>query len=108
MHFKKLMVVGALLAASGRGQSSFTVSSVKPNPLGKGGSEPLCRTAHDTLTIRNLPLGGIIAAAYGVAGYQISGPQWLRQERFDIIGKTVDPSAGEDEMRPLLQRLVSE
>src|SRR5215472_579404 len=108
MHFKKLMVVGVLLAASASGQSSFTVSSVKPNPSGKGGGEPLFSTAHDTLTIRNLPLDGIIAAAYGVDGYQISGPQWLRQERFDIIGKTDDPTAGEDEMRPLLQRLLAE
>jgi uncharacterized protein (TIGR03435 family) len=108
MHFTKLMVVGALLVASGRGQSSFTVASVKPNPSGKGGGEPLFSTAHGTLTIRNLPLDGIIAAAYGVAAYQVSAPQWLRQERFDFIGKTNDPTAGEDEMRPLLQRLLVE
>jgi uncharacterized protein (TIGR03435 family) len=108
MDIRKLMVVGALLAASGRGQSSFTVSSVKPNPSGKGGGEPLFSAAHGTLTIRNLPLDTIIAAAYGIAGYQISGPQWLRQERFDIIAKTDAPTAGEDEMRPLLQGLLAE
>jgi len=108
MHFKKSMVVGALLAASGTGQSSFTVSSIKPNASGKGGGEPLFSTLHDTLSIRNLPLDGIIAAAYGVALYQISGPQWLRQERFDIVGKTDDPTAGEGEMRRLLQSLLAE
>jgi uncharacterized protein (TIGR03435 family) len=108
MHFTKLIFVAALLAASGRGQSSFTVASVKPNPSGKGGGEPLFSTTHGTLTIRNLPLDGIIAAAYGVAGYQIRGPQWLREERFDIIGKTDDPTAGEDEMRSMLQRLLAE
>ncbi len=108
MHFTKLVVVGALLAASGRGQSNFTVSSVKPNSSGKGGGEPFFSTAHGTLTIRNLPLDGIIAAAYGAAGYQISGPKWLHQERFDITGKSDNATAGEDEMRPLLQRLLAE
>ena len=88
MNISKLVVVCTLLAASSRGQSSFTVSSVKPNQSGKGGGADLS-ASHGMLTIRDLPLDMIIAAAYGVAGYQISGPQWLRQERFDIVAKRV-------------------
>jgi uncharacterized protein (TIGR03435 family) len=107
MDIGKLLVVCTLLAASSRGQSSFAVSSVKPNRSGKGSGADLSMS-HGTLTIRNLPLDTIIAAAYGVAGFQISGPQWLRQERFDIVAKTDTPAAGDDEMRPLLQGLLGE
>ena len=106
MHLSKLVVACALLAASGRGQTGFTVSSVKPNQAGKGGGAD-SSTAHGTLTIRNLRLE-TIATAYGFAGYQVSGPQWLREERFDVVAKTDNPSAGEDEMRPMLQGLLAE
>jgi uncharacterized protein (TIGR03435 family) len=100
------VAVSALLAASSLAQTSFTVSSVKPHS-GKGGDAGFS-ASHGTLTIRNLPVDRIIAAAYGVAGFQISGPQWLRQERFDIVAKTDAPNVGEDEMRPLLQGLLAE
>jgi uncharacterized protein (TIGR03435 family) len=106
MDLKKLAAVGALLAACGTGQTTFTVSSVKPSHSGKGGGG--FSTSPVTLTIRNLPLDTIIAAAYGIAGYQISGPRWLSDERFDIIARTDAPVAGEDEMRPLLQALLAE
>src|SRR5260370_10450836 len=35
--------------------------------------------------------------------YQISGPHWLEQERFDIVAKTDGSVTGEDEMLPLLR-----
>jgi len=106
MNLKKLAAVGALLAACGAGQTTFTVSSVKPSQSGKSKGD--LSTSPVMLTIRNLPLDLIIAAAYGIAGYQISGPGWLRDERFDIIAKTDAPVASEDEMRPLLQGLLAE
>ena len=106
MDLKKLAAVGALLAACGTGQTTFTVSSVKPSQSGKGKGD--LSTSPIMLTIRNLPLNLIIAAAYGIAGYQISGPGWLRDERFNIIAKTDAPVASEDEMRPLLQGLLAE
>ena len=106
MDLKKLAAVGALLAACGTAQTTFTVSSVKPSRSGRGKGD--LSTSPVMLTIRNLPLDLIIAAAYGIAGYQISGPGWLRDERFDIIAKTDAPVASEDEMRPLLQGLLAE
>src|SRR5215813_13337370 len=106
MDLKKLAAVGALLAACGTAQTTFTVSSVKPSRSGRGKGD--LSTSPVMLTIRNLPLDLIIAAAYGIAGYQISGPEWLRDERFDIIAKTDAPVASEDEMRRLLQALLAE
>ena len=71
MNLKKLAAVGALLAACGAGQTTFTVSSVKPSQSGKSKGD--LSTSPVMLTIRNLPLDLIIAAAYGIAGCQISG-----------------------------------
>src|SRR5258708_37494414 len=85
---------------------TFDVAAVKPNRSGKGGGN--LAASPGMLTIRNLPLRTIIGAAYGIAEYQISGPQWLEQERFDIVAKTDASVIAEDEMLPLLQPLLAE
>jgi uncharacterized protein (TIGR03435 family) len=106
MDLKRLLAMVTLLTACASGQTAFTVSSVKPNHSGKGGED--FSISPGMLTVRNVPLSGIIAAAYGIAGHQISGPRWLGDERFDIIAKTDAPVAREEEMRPLLQALLAE
>jgi hypothetical protein len=53
MNLEKLAAVGALLAACGGGQTTFTVSSVKPNHSGKRGGD--LSSSPVMLTIRNLP-----------------------------------------------------
>ena len=85
---------------------TFDVATVRPNRTGKGGGN--LAASPGMLTIRNLPLRVIIGAAHGIAGYQISGPQWLEQERFDIIAKADASVTDEDEMLPLLQPLLAE
>jgi len=106
MDVKRLVTLGALLSAWCAGQTAFTVASVKPNHSGRGGGE--LSISPGMLTIRNLPLERIIAAAYGIAAYQMSGPRWLGEERFDIVAKTDAPVAHEEQMRPLLQVLLAE
>jgi uncharacterized protein (TIGR03435 family) len=99
--------VGALmLAGLDAPCQTFDVAVVKPNRAGKGGGN--LAASPGMLTIRNLPLRTIIGAAYSIAEYQISGPRWLEQERFDIIAKTDAPLAGEDDILPLLQPLLAE
>jgi len=95
-----------MLAAADSPCQTFDVATVRPNRMGKGGGN--LAASPGMLTIRNLPLRTIIGAAYGIAEYQISGPQWLKQERFDIVAKTDAPVTGEDKMLPLLQPLLAE
>src|SRR5258708_26245411 len=85
---------------------TFEVATVRPNRTGKGAGN--LAAFPGMLAIRNLPLRTIIGAAYDIAEYQISGPQWLEQERFDIMAKTDVPVTGEDAMLPLLQPLLAE
>ena len=105
MNLKKLAAAGMLLAACCAGQTTFAVASIRPSHS-KGGAG--LSTLPGTLTIRNIPLKTIIATAFGVPGYRISGPAWLGKTRFDIVAKTEAPVAGDEEMWPLLQALLAE
>lgn len=85
---------------------TFDVATIKANRGGKGPGD--LYASPGALTIRNLPLHTIVAVAYGILPHQISGPQWLKEERFDIVAKTGSPVADEDEMLPLLRPLLAE
>src|ERR1051325_11866 len=94
-----------MLAGAGVACETFDVATVRPSRTGKRGG---LAASPGMLTIRNLPLHAIIQAAYGVKEYQISGPPWLKQERFDIVAKTDASVTTEDEMLPMLRPLLNE
>lgn len=54
-----------------------------------------------------MPLRDLIAIAYKVKTYQITGPDWLRSERFDIEA-TVPEGATKDDVPAMLQALLEE
>jgi uncharacterized protein (TIGR03435 family) len=54
-----------------------------------------------------MPLKELIANAYNVKAYQITGPAWLSTERFDIVAKMPD-GATKDDAPKLLQALLVE
>ena len=55
----------------------------------------------------NVTLKSVIAQAYSVARDQIGGPQWLDDERYDIVA-TLPSGASQDQVPLMLQRLLSE
>ena len=93
------------------GQATFEVASVKVNQLSKTGGEGSRRenlqVSPGTVTMRNLTLRSTIKWAYHVFDYQITGPEWLNSERYDIVAKAKGP-ATEEEMRPMMQALLAE
>src|ERR1035438_3588920 len=98
---------GVLLVVSAGaawGQAAFEVASVKVNQLSKSGGEGSRRenlqVSPGTVTMRNMTLRSSIKWAYHVFDYQITGPDWLGSERYDIIAKAKGP-ATEEEMRPM-------
>ncbi|HWC97309.1 MAG TPA: TIGR03435 family protein, partial [Candidatus Sulfopaludibacter sp.] len=60
-----------------------------------------------SVTIRNTSLKGCIAWAYHVFEYQVTGPDWIGAERFDIVAKAAGP-AGEAQLRLMLQTLLAQ
>src|SRR5215470_4406983 len=60
-----------------------------------------------TIRIENMALRAIIQMAYGIRGYQFSGPDWLDGARFNITAKTPEGYT-RDQLRPMLQNLLAE
>jgi bla regulator protein BlaR1 len=89
---------------------SFEVASIKPRGpavIGPGfrsstGSSP------GMLNYSNVTLRTCIQKAYGVRPYQISGgPNWLGDERFDIMAKAAS-IVPEDQMMTMLRKLLEQ
>ena len=88
--------------------SAFDVASIRPSKyVGEGLDRDKIEAAPGKLTIRNGSLSSCIQWANSVQSYQISGPEWLGSQRFDITAKTSD-SAVEAQLRLMLQTLLKE
>jgi uncharacterized protein (TIGR03435 family) len=87
---------------------SFDVASVKPAPPTPDG-RIRSFLGGDTGRVNwtNANLRDIIRAAYQLKNDQISGPDWLENERYDVVVKLPD-GAPESRKRPMLQTLLAE
>src|SRR5580658_3856243 len=97
----------AFLVAFGQAQPSFEVASVKPsaardfNPNlmgmrgGPGTADP-GQIAYTGVILKN-----VLLSAYGVDSYQVSGPGWLDQERYDILAN-VPPGTAKEQFNAML------
>jgi uncharacterized protein (TIGR03435 family) len=103
-----------LAAGAGMGQTAtFEVASVKPaGPL--DGSKILSGQMHvgmkidaARVDIGSLSLADMIRVAYRVKPYQISGPDWMASERFDVMAKLPE-GASRDQVPEMLQALLAE
>jgi uncharacterized protein (TIGR03435 family) len=100
-------IAGPLLIAQ-PAAPSFEVASIKPvdvNPK-KGGKE-MVKAPPGNLNMQDVSLRSCLAWAYSVKDYQIIGPAWLGNERFDIIAKAA-PDTPVEQMRLMLQTLLAE
>lgn len=113
-----MLAAGAAWAQTPSGPTSFEVATVKPSPpldrakmvaeiqAGRmprfGPHVSLSQAEYNYMLLRDL-----IAYAYQVKGYQITGPPWLATERFDIVAKMPD-GASKDDAPKFLQALLVE
>jgi uncharacterized protein (TIGR03435 family) len=86
------------------GQARFDVASVRPNP---DRSDPSFTVNPGGIIYARVSLSDCIEAAYGVKPYQISGPDWVRRENFDITAK-IDGDHSRDELMRMLQTLLAD
>src|SRR5215471_3497922 len=109
--FAILMAVHAFLFAHSHAQHAkpeFEVASVRPTPPSQehGMSLSLKLDASQVRVIA-LPLRDIIATAYRMKPYQISGPEWIATTTFDISAKMPD-GATVRQVPDMLQSLLVE
>jgi len=106
-------VAGGLMAQGGDENLTFEVASIKPAApmqpgrmmMGSRGGPGTADPGH--LTYNNLSLKNMLVNAFGVKGYQISGPAWLDSERFDLVAK-IPQGATKDQVKIMMQNLLKE
>jgi uncharacterized protein (TIGR03435 family) len=106
------------IAAFAQTKLAFEVATIKPSPpmdmakvaaaLQAGGKMPIgANVEFLRAEYKYLDLRSLMTLAYGVKPYQITGPDWLATEHFDIVAKMPDGSKKEDAPK-MLQTLLEE
>jgi uncharacterized protein (TIGR03435 family) len=110
-------ILGTILVALPSLAQTFEVASIKPaqpptpdgqgrifmrGPSGGPGTKDPGRVNLPFMSLKSL-----IMLAYDVKNYQITGPQWLDTERFDVTA-TMPPDTTKEQYRIMLQNLLIE
>lgn len=114
---KSILAVAALLAVAVplfigviRGQGprlQFEVATIKLNKGTDDGT--YIRPSPGRLTLTNYTLRHLIAAAYEIQDFQVSGgPAWVASEHYDIEAKTDTSATVEQKERRMLQSLLED
>ena len=104
---QSVIVLTTATAAFGQDpqRAVFEVASVRPS--GADGSNGGVTPGQDGITAHGASLFLLIRVAYNLQDYQISGPAWLRDQRYDIAAKASGP-VSQDTLRTMLQSLLAE
>ncbi len=84
---------------------AFEAASVKP-----AAPSPISgrvTVSGDRVTYAHTSLLNVLARAYGVKRYEVDGPSWIFQERYDIVAKAPD-NTPKDQIPLMLQALLTE
>ena len=108
-----VLAAGAALAQTPAPGPAFEVASVKPAaPLDRG--QMLSGQMHvgmkidaARVDIGGMSLADLIRVAYRVKPYQVSGPDWMASERFDVLAKLPE-GASREQVPEMLQALLAE
>jgi uncharacterized protein (TIGR03435 family) len=89
-------------------QAAFEVASVKFAPPDRR-SSTLTTPQGTQITETGISLAILIQLAFGLEQNQVSGPDWIQSQTYDIAAKTEgEVSLTKEQMRPLLQQLLAE
>jgi uncharacterized protein (TIGR03435 family) len=101
-------VFGQAPAAPGPSKLEFEVASVKEAAPMTGGRMRIGMNVDDgRMTYENMALKDCIRTAYRLKDFQISGPDWLANTRFDIIAKLPE-GATKEQVPEMLQALLAD
>jgi uncharacterized protein (TIGR03435 family) len=104
-----LLFSGAAIVACVQAQSpSFDVASIRPSANEvKFEHDGRTETTPGTLRMQDVSLQTCIKWAYGVQDSQISGPDWIDSDKFDIVAKAGGP-ASQEQMKLMMRTLLSD
>src|SRR5262245_13544601 len=108
-----LLLPGAVFGQAPAAGLSFEVASIKPAEpitpamIAAGKLHVGMSVDGARVDIGYLSLGELIPMAFKVKSYQVSGPDWLRAQRFDILAKLPE-GATKEQVPEMLQALLVE
>lgn len=106
-----LVIAACLLAGQASDRSvQFEVSSIKPSPPGNlnGAMSGGPATKDPGLfTCENIDLASLLVTAFDIPRYRLSGPDWMRNARFNISAK-IPPGTTKEQFRLMQQNLLIE
>jgi len=85
----------------------FEVASVRLNRTGMRGGSMDFSKGGERVTMRNMPVGALILIAYQITVRQLSAPNELLSEKYDVVAKAEHP-VGKEEMLRMLQALLAD
>jgi uncharacterized protein (TIGR03435 family) len=98
----------APLTAHAEGALAFEVASVKPAaPQPPGRFQISMNADPGRINYTFVSLKNLIERAYSVKSYQVTGPDWMESERFDVTAKLPD-GAKQSDVPQMLQALLAE
>lgn len=99
-----------LLAITLRAQAplSFEVASVKPSgTMPAIGKRTQLNRDPGRINYSFVALGVLIEKAYGLKSYQVSAPEWVRMQAYDVVA-TFPADTTDEQLREMLQTLLKE
>jgi uncharacterized protein (TIGR03435 family) len=97
--------IGAHAQSKGTPSLTFDVASVKLNPNLKASASKILNAGGLIYTF--VTLSDCIQTAYNVKSYQVSGPEWIRSEHYDINARA-EGSPSKDQVLNMFQSLLAE
>jgi uncharacterized protein (TIGR03435 family) len=103
-----LLTAATLFGQAPAAAPVFEVASVKPAPPPVAGKFMVQMGGDPGMVdYKNVSLKSLIARAYGMKDYQVSGPDWLDTARFDIVAK-MPQNASREQLPAMLRNLLAE
>jgi uncharacterized protein (TIGR03435 family) len=110
MHQIRAAIVFVLASlACAQQLPQFEVASIKPSPPGATEFHVDVGVHIDGAQVKcnYLSLKDYIRMAYNVKEYQVTGPEWIATDRFDIVAKLPD-DAKRDQLRDMIKALLAD
>ena len=109
---RRMVMLLCVCGAAWAQKPAFEVASIHPagapnaaSP--EGSARESIHVSPGMVTMNFISLASCIRWAYRLGDPQLSGPDWIRQDRFQIVAKT-NEATGEDQLRAMMQALLAE
>lgn len=104
------LISGITLAACAWGQApaSFMAASIRPSAAGvQFEHDGAIQATPGSVVMRDVLLTSCMEWAWGIQENQIKGPEWIQNERYDIVARAERPVAV-DQLKLMMQALLKE